>query len=136
MKNIKGVLVDVNARTVEPVTLHYTSYKNLYPLLNCKIFDVTSRKFGNQVCDVYCDDEGFLKDDWVPSAFSEEQPENDFLVGNLFVCTHSSDGDIASLTDEQIEEILKTKRRIKISDPNGVVITEVLMYNYKMEVKV
>lgn len=133
MKNIKGVLVDVNARTVEPVTLHYSSYKELYPLLNCETFDVTRRKFGNQVCDVYCDDEGLLKEDWIPSALSEEQPENDFLVGNLFVCTHSSDGDIASLTDEQIEEILKTKRRIKISDPNGVVITEVLMYNYKME---
>lgn len=131
MKNIKGVLVDVNARTIEPVTLHYTSYKDLYSLLNCETFDVTSRKFGSQIYDVYCDDEGLLGDDWIPSALSEEQP-NDFLVGNLFICSHTEDGDIASLTDEQIEEILKTKRHIKMSDDNGnIIITQVLMYNYR-----
>jgi len=131
MKNIKGVFVDVNARIVEPVTLHYNSYKDLYPLLNCETFDITRRKFGNQVYDVYCDDEGFLKDDWVPSAFSEEQPENDFLVGNLFVCSHTKNGDIASLTDEQIAEVLKTKQQIKVTNYSDSFITEALMYNYR-----
>ena len=48
MKKLKASFVDVNARTVEPVILHYNSYKDLYPLLNCETFDVTSRKFGNQ----------------------------------------------------------------------------------------
>jgi hypothetical protein len=132
MRKIKGVFVDVNARTVEPITLHYNSYKDLYPLLNCETFDVTSRKFGNRVYDVYCDDEGLLGDDWIPSALSEEQPENDFLVGNLFVCSHTKNGDIASLTDEQIEEVLKTRRYIKIFDDSGnIIITQVLLYNYR-----
>lgn len=134
MRKIKGVLVDVNARTVKPFTLHYNNYKDLYPVLNCETLDVTRRKFGSQIYDVYCDDEGLLKEDWIPSAFSDAQPEYDFLVGNLFVCSHTSDGDIASLTDEQIKEILTTKRQIKISDPSGSIITQVLMYNYRMEV--
>ena len=131
MKKIKGIFVDVDTRTVKPYTLHYSSHKDLSSLLNCDILDVTRRKFGSQIYDVYCDDEGLLKDDWVPSAFSDEQPEYDFLVGNLFVCSHTSDGDIASLTDEQIKEILTTKRQIKISDPNDSFITQVLMYNYR-----
>lgn len=131
MKKIKGVLVNVNTRTIESFILNYNNYKDLYSLLNCDTLDVTSRKFGNHLYDVYCDDEGFLKDDWTPSAFSEEQPESDFLVGNLFICSHDKYGDIDSLTDEQIEEILKTEQQIKVTNDSGSFITRALMYNYK-----
>lgn len=131
MKKVKGVLVNVNTRTVEPYTLHYNNYKDLTSLLNCDILDVTRRKFGSQIYDIYCDDEGLLKEVWIPSAFSEEYPENDFLVGNLFICSHDKYGDIASLSDEQIEEVLKTSRQIKVTDDNGSFITRALMYNYK-----
>ena len=75
----------------------------IYSILKCTLFDIATRKIGEHYYDIYCDDEGLLKDKPMVSAMSpDNQP---MLVGNLFIVKHNDEGDAVSLTDEEIKEI-------------------------------
>lgn len=75
-----------------------------YKYLDCRVFDITRRKVGEKIFDIFVDDEGLLKDNPIPTAFT-----SDFevaLVGNLLFANHDAEGNTTSLSDEDIECII------------------------------
>lgn len=106
-KQITGVLAK---RTelglfLEKFTFEYESYKSLYPIVDCDLFDIPTRYIKGKPFDIYLDDEGLLKGKPVTAA-SDDGLE--VLVGNLFFCKHNDEGGIESLTDEDVNLILSS----------------------------
>lgn len=102
---IRGFLIKVYDDVKSEVTVFEDTLENIYGLLSVDLIDVTERKIGNFTYDVVCDDEGLLVNECLPSAYNSKcQPQ---LVGNLLLVNHDEEGNFASLTDEQIEDLQK-----------------------------
>lgn len=101
---IKGLLIDVKDVLGVNVVEFEDTLENLYKLCKCTCIDITERKVGDRFYDFVVDDEGLFNQPVIPSVFdSKRQP---MLVGNALICNHDEEGNLSSLTDEQIE-ILK-----------------------------
>lgn len=101
---IKGVLVDIINKRIETREVEDT-LEEYYNLLNCDMIEIVSRHIGGKDYDIICDEEGLLKVNPIVSAFdSLNQP---MLVGNLFIVNYGGNGKEASLTEEDIDHILK-----------------------------
>ena len=75
-----------------------------YDLLNCRCFDIVSRKVGNTYFDIYCDDEGLLVDH--PRVSAIDSATHPMLFGNL-IFTHGNDeGETVGITDEDVKTIM------------------------------
>lgn len=83
--------------------------QRIYDVLECDYITVATRKFGKNYYDVYCDDEGLLKANPLPSVATFEKGECiEQLVGNVFICKHDGEGGMQSLTQAECEEVLST----------------------------
>lgn len=77
--------------------------QDYYTALKCDCFDITCRKIGDRVFDIFCDDIGLFSDNPIPSALDDNmQP---CLVGNLIFAHHDLEGNTTSLSDEDIVHI-------------------------------
>ena len=112
MKKIRGILVTPNEAGTKPreYVLDYTNYESLYPLLNCSTFDIQTRRFGKFELDIYIDDEGGLKEDNKAALVTVDDQNKiiEVMFGNIFVVSHTEDGDIKSLTTEEVKVVLET----------------------------
>lgn len=115
MKKIKGILITPNQEGTKPrvYELEYNTYKDFYPLLECDTFEIPSRKFNGKWLDIYCDEEGLFKGK-NPSVVTLDNGQQvvEVILGNVFIVSHNEEGDTISLTDEEIEAVLKTQRLI------------------------
>jgi len=68
-------------------------------------FTIASRKIGRKVYDIYCDDEGLLKDKKYVTALCMDYPE--VLCGDLLIAKHDYAGNTIGLTDKEAEMIMK-----------------------------
>lgn len=104
---MKAFLIDVNADVKEGARVVEcgNDLETLYKLCDCSVIDIVLRKIGNFWYDIVCDDEGALKEDKIPTAFDDNSEV--CLVGNLLFCNHDVEGELVSLTDEQIENLKK-----------------------------
>lgn len=113
MKKIKGILITPNQKGTMPrvYELEYNSYKDFYPILECDMFDIQTRKFNDTYLDIYCDDEGLYKEDNKISIVTQDNGSIvETIVGNVFICNHNNQGDSISLTEEEIKEVMSTIR--------------------------
>jgi hypothetical protein len=127
MKKILGVLGSLvdGVVKVERYEMEYESFRSLYSVLNCETFTIASRSISSNYYDIYCDDEGLLKDNHISAVLTPKSPGEieEVLAGNIFICNHTEDGDIASLNEEQVSDILSST--LKKVDGN-----EFIIYNY------
>lgn len=113
MKKLRGVLVANNE--IKEFELEYNNYKDFYPLLNCSTFDIQTRQFNGEWLDIYCDDEGLLKANPKPSVLTFSDGELvEQIVGNVFIISHNDEGEIISLTEEQIKKVLDTQVTVMV----------------------
>jgi hypothetical protein len=126
MKKIKGILVRPSDKgnTYVPYELDYENYKSLYPILDCDMFTIATRKIGDKYFDIYCDDEGLLKNDYKFAASTEGGKE--ILAGNLFIVLHDEDGAIISLSEDDANMILSNVFDVEIDG----VTTDLLLYSF------
>lgn len=103
-RKIKGVLVNVNKGTVEPVELD-KSLNGYYAALDCRCIDIVQRTIGGKVFEIICDDEGLMVSNPIPSgvAYSGEI----LLYGNLFVVGFNGVNDVESLTDADARYVMR-----------------------------
>lgn len=84
------IMLDTETGTLEPVMIE--DYKDINEHLKSRCFDVTRRKIGNIIYDLFVDDEGLLKKDSIPSAINRKGEV--VLVGNIIFAKHDSDGEM------------------------------------------
>lgn len=101
---MKCILVDVKNNKVKTLEIE-PKLQNYYDLIGCNLIDIVSRKLGDKYYDIICDDEGLLKENPIISALDSDK--HCALVGNLIICHCDSEGYETSLTDEDIEDIMK-----------------------------
>ena len=106
MAKLRGVLVRPKEKAVD-FTFELNSYMDFYPVLDCEVFDVVERKFGNNYYDIYVDDEGLLNHKEEAIFTLGDTGVVEILVGNCFICKHNDEGDTISLTDAEVDEIIK-----------------------------
>lgn len=73
-----------------------------YEIIGCRCIDIPSRKIGSKYYDIIVDDEGLLVGKMVSAIDENFEP---MLVGNLIICNSDQEGNLVSLTDEDISII-------------------------------
>lgn len=104
MAKIKVLALDVQ----DGKGLYETEIENhdldaIYDILKCDTFDIATRKIGGRYYDIFCDDEGLLKEEQIISAI--ERGLTPMLVGNLMIANHDGAGETTTLTAEDIQII-------------------------------
>lgn len=71
---------------------------------------VVERKINGQYYDLWCDDEGLLKEEEkriVGAVLMDKRPGvSEYLIGNILILTHDEEGNSTGLTDDQIADIM------------------------------
>lgn len=92
-----------------------------YKELNCSTIDIVSRKIGKKRFDIVCDDEG-LYNNQIPTIFTPDGKV--MIVGPVIICNHNTDGELESLTSNDILHIIfesdAITGHILDGDPNGI----------------
>lgn len=116
---IKGVLITPNQEGTQPREYdfeEYGDYKRYYSLLDCDCFDIQTRKFNGVYYDIYVDDEGLLKENNEVSVLTIDERSGkvvEAIVGNVFICKSNEEGQTISLTEEDVQNVLKTIATLK-----------------------
>ena len=113
---VTGVLVDVTRTGKVGKVVFEDTIENIYKLLDVDLIDVATRKVGDKVYDFVVDDEGLLKGGAIPSVFDNEQQP--MLVGNALILNCDDEGNFASLTDDDFENLQSHLGRITFYDEN------------------
>ena len=100
----KMYLIDVKNNGTDVV--YADGLEDYYKLIDCRCIDIVSRRIGDKVYDIICDDEGLFSENRRVSAVdSKRQP---MLVGNLLIAgLADEEGHLTNLTDEDVEHIEK-----------------------------
>ena len=75
-----------------------------YRYLECSCFDIACRKIGDKYYDIFCDDEGLFKEDFIFSAV--DPSGTGMLVGNLIFANHDDQGNTTSLSEDDVKNII------------------------------
>lgn len=108
MKNAYVLVFDVKTREFKRVTI--STLDDIYNNLDCSCFDIATRKIGDNYYDIYCDDEGLLKENPIISAINHKGEV--MLVGNLLFAQHDEEGDTVGLKETEVAEILKNTVKV------------------------
>ena len=100
---MRALLLDAEERKVKEVEAN--GLEDYYKMIDCRMIDIVNRSIGNKRYNIICDDEGLLKDNITISAINKDWQE--MLVGNLIICGLAKQGELTSLTDEDIAHIKK-----------------------------
>lgn len=129
-KIIKGILIDTTKPKNEIKVYDFEQNENprenlhnIYKMLDCDCIDVVVRKFGKNVYDIYCDDEGLLKNKQHITAVATFNQNHDLveqIVGNVFICKHDGEGGMQSLTEKECNEILNEVVSYIITNPEEI----------------
>lgn len=119
--NKKMLLIDVENCDIKIVEAN--NLEDYYKLIECRCIDIVSRTIGGKRFEIICDDEGLFKE--LPKISALDCDGNPMLVGNLLIAGGEViDGELTSITDEEIHHITKHCRRVitqKYPDPYHVV---------------
>lgn len=118
----RSYLIDVN-NTSREIEIK-DDLQEFYKVLNCSTIDIVSREIGGKYYDIVCDDEGLCNNNPIVSAYDRNcRP---MLVGNLLIFGVGEDGELGSLTDEDVEHIKKSIRTIPLETGS----TDILFCEY------
>ena len=123
MKKVKGLLIEYQkgARVVE---FDRDNYKELYPIIQCDLFEHATRKVGDKYYDFWFDEEYLLKEDKIGQFTACSLYPEEVIFGNLLITTSNEFGEIEGLTEEDITNI-KMKMPTILYDASFI---KVLMY--------
>lgn len=105
MENAKVLVLSVDKNDTYEAIIDPKNLKDFYKHLNADVFDIATRNIGGKRFDIFVDDMGLLKDDYIVSAIYKDG--NLGLVGNLVFANHDSAGNTTGLSDEDIDLIKK-----------------------------
>lgn len=104
-KSINGLLIRVGEKenSVSRVTLDGT-LEGYYDALGCSTIDIPARRIGSRQYAIVCDDDALSKSPVIPSCISARE-HTSAIFGSAFICNFGENGELASLTDEDVRRI-------------------------------
>lgn len=100
----KMLLIDVKNSGV--CVVRADGLDDYYKLIDCRCIDIVSRRIGENVYDIICDDEGLLVDS--PRVSAVDSAGQPMLVGNLLIAgLADEEGHLTDLTADDIDYIAK-----------------------------
>jgi len=98
---LHGVLIKEGKLKVVDIKDKLDTY---YDILECRCIDIVERRIGDIEYSIVCDDEGLYNEAALISMmhYRTHQP---MLVGNLFICKHGRNGELKSLSDEDVKNV-------------------------------
>ena len=103
---MKALLLNPNFSGLKEVNID--SFRDILFHLECEVFDTAYRQIGlhqHHTYLIYCDDEGRLKHNPKLTAHSPDKRAS--LYGNLIISKCGKGGDMAAITQEDIDYITK-----------------------------
>lgn len=101
---MKMLLLDVQENKLKVVEAN--TLEDYYRLLKCNTIDIVRRYIGGVGVEIICDDEGLLCERPKISALNAQGEP--LLVGNLLIAGGKViDGDLTSISEEEIEVVLE-----------------------------
>ena len=99
-----------------PIDHDYTDIKKLLEIDSP--IDCATRKIGDKYFDIWCDDEGLLKDNLRASAFNDLSKDylKEVICGNIVIANSNEEGETVGLTDADIA-LIQSSTKI-IDKPN------------------
>lgn len=91
--------------------------------LNCDCFDIANKNIGGKHFDIFVDDCGLFKINPVVSVVDTDG--RPLLVGNLIFANHDTEGNTTDLSQEDVETILSSLKRVVINGKFTFVIMSV-----------
>ena len=114
MREVRGVLIKQEAGKNEiKEYIHIDkSFRDLYPLLNCRVFEVVTRKIGKSYYDIWCDDMGLFDESKKPTVVTLDEEGNvvEQIVGNCFICKNE-EGEMSGLNEKEVAEVLHSAQK-------------------------
>lgn len=126
---VTGILVNVDNQTIDKAELPMNhTLDDIYKMLKCEVIDIVERKVGEKCFDFIVDDNGLLKPDRKVAVAVRQKKFGvcEELVGNVFICSHNDDGELLSISEQDIEYIKKhTAHLIEGADEFKVVLANI-----------
>lgn len=97
---IKVFLLDVYENKTGVVEIDPNDLDAMYELIDCRCIDIVVRNVGDRQFDIVCDDEGLFHEPQMISAI--DKTARPMLCGNLIFCHHDKDGNLTSITDDDV----------------------------------
>lgn len=88
--------------------------QDFYRDLGAEIFDITRRKIGGKMYDIFVDDMGMFRENPIVSAISRDGKP--MLVGNLIFANHNEAGETTDITMQDIARIMSKTVRVHTVD--------------------
>ena len=107
-KNTYVLVFDAENREFKRTMI--STLEDIYDNLNCRCFDIATRRIGDNYYDIYCDDEGLLKEEPIVSAINHSGEV--MLVGNLLFAKHDEEGETVGLKETEVMEILENAVKV------------------------
>ena len=107
---IRGVLLDAQNGTITEKVIDRTDHTAYCKLLGCQTIDIVSRRVGEYIYDIVCDDEALLRDGPIPTGILATGPagmSEPILFNSLFFAAFDGVEDLRSLTDAEVRNILQ-----------------------------
>lgn len=126
---LKVFVVDVNANSCEERIIQ-DDLKVFYEIIDCCTIDITPRKIGGKPFLVICDDEGlFVSNN--PISMADPTDRNNVIVGSVIITgVADRDGDLTSLTDEDVELIKQNVHTVIMTPFKGEVLRKIVVMSF------
>lgn len=120
---MKTLLLNVKENTLTEMDVPNT-LENIYEALGVTMIEMPVRSIGGKAFTLICDEEGMLKADPKVACVSK-RTEYDIIVGNVMFVNDNLEGDVDSLTDEDIDLIRDNCHNV--FDPNCKEIRKIVV---------
>lgn len=109
LRTIKGLLLDVKSQTLQACLIE-TDFDEYCKVLNCNCIDYVTRLINNKKYVIICDYNGLLKANRIPSSVTfKDDHIIEVIYGNIFICKSTNYGNLVSLSEKDIKEIIECK---------------------------
>lgn len=125
-KKLKVVMIDVDDCTIHDYVID-DDLNTFYNLIGCETIDIVNRSVGDEQrrFEFIIDDEGIYNN---PILSAVNRNMETYFVGNIIITGKTNgDGELTSLSDDDVKYIRKHIRTIKCVTRNKIVMRPVLM---------
>lgn len=127
-QELKGLLIDNSKCEARGCTIT-DDLDSFYKVLDCETIDIVTRYINGQPFELVIDDEGKSVEGNLPAVrcFLDGQL-TDLIVGKVFICHANAEGELTSITEEEMKAIMDTLHIGLTKDDKKILLLDATYY--------